>query len=160
VTRLARAQARELRAWLFEGRPPGSFDRSAVTTVAEAVAAVERDVEASHRVPIDSVTVGDCALTDSLQALMAAGREAAVNAALWSGAPTVSLYAEVEAGRVSLFVRDRGKGFDPEAVDKERRGIAESIRGRMARFGGTAVIRSASGQGTEVALVMPRGATR
>jgi signal transduction histidine kinase len=160
VTRLARAQERELRAWLFEGRPPGSFDRAAVTTVAQAVVAVERDVEASHRVPVDAVSVGDCELTDALQALMAAGREAAVNAALWSGAPAVSLYAEVEPGRVSLFVRDRGRGFDPEAVEKDRRGIAESIRGRMARFGGTAVIRSTLGQGTEVALVMPRGASR
>ena len=79
-----------------------------------------------------------------------------MNAAMWSGAPTVSLFVEVEAAQVSLFVRDRGKGFDPEAVDKERRGIAESIRARMARHGGTAVIRSATGQGTEVDLVMPR----
>ena len=156
VTRLARAQERELRAWLFEDRPPGSFDRAAVTTVSQAVAVVERDVEASHRVAVEAVTVGDCALTEELRALLAAGREAAVNAAVWSGAPTVSLYVEVETARVSMFVRDRGKGFDPAAVDGDRRGIAESIRGRMTRFGGTAVIRSALGQGTEVELVMPR----
>ena len=159
VTRLARAQERELRAWLFEGRSPGSFDESTVTTVAEAVAVIEGDVEALHKVPVDSVTVGDCPLTDDLRALLAAGREAAVNAALWSGAPSVSLFVEVEESQVSLFVRDRGRGFDPEAVSEERRGISQSIRARLARHGGTTVIRSAPGQGTEVALVMPRTAS-
>ena len=156
VTRLARAQERELRAWLFEGRSPGSFHESDVTTVGEAVAVIERDVEADHKVPVDAVTVGDCPLTDHLRALLAAGREATVNAALWSGAPSVSLFVEVEANAVSLFVRDRGHGFDPDAVGEERRGIAQSIRARMARHGGSAVIRSTPGQGTEVALVMPR----
>ena len=157
VTRLARAQERELRAWLFEGRPPGAFDADTVTTVAEALAVIEGEVEESHGVAVEAVVVGDCPLSDSLRALLAAGREAAVNAATWSGAPTVSLYLEVEAGAVSLFVRDRGKGFDPALVDGRRRGIAESIRGRMARHGGTATIRSAPGAGTEVELVMPRG---
>jgi signal transduction histidine kinase len=158
VTRLARAQERELRAWLFEGRPPGSFDRSEVTTVAQAVAVVERDVEATHHVAVETVTVGDCELTEDLRALLAAGREATVNAATWSGAPTVSLYVEVEPAKVSLFVRDRGKGFEPGEIGLDRRGIAESIRARVLRHGGTAAIRSAIGQGTEVELVMPRTA--
>jgi signal transduction histidine kinase len=79
-----------------------------------------------------------------------------VNAAAWSGAPTVSLFVEVEPTRVSLFVRDRGKGFDPSDVPGDRRGISDSIRARMARHGGTADIRSVFGEGTEVELVMPR----
>lgn len=155
VTRLARAQERELRAWLFEGRPPGSFDESAVATVTQAVSVIERDVEADHRVAVDTVTVGDCPLTDGLRALLSAAREATVNAAKWSGASTVSLFVEVESTRVSVFVRDRGKGFDPDAVDRDRQGIAESIRARVARHGGSAVVRSVPGQGTEVELVMP-----
>jgi len=155
VTRLARAQERELRAWLFEARPPGSFDASQVTTLAQGVAAVESEVEESHRVAVESVVVGDCALSDELRALLGAGREAAVNAAAWSGAPTVSLFAEVEPTRVSLFVRDRGKGFDPAGVPGDRRGISDSICARMARHGGTAHIRSIVGEGTEVELVMP-----
>jgi signal transduction histidine kinase len=155
VTRLARAQERELRAWLFEGRSPGSFNRE-VSTVAQAVSVIEGDVEASHRVAVDSVTVGDCELTTELRALLGAGREATVNAAKWSGAASVSIFVEVEPAQVSVFVRDRGKGFDPETVDADRKGIAESIRARMTRHGGTAVIRSALGQGTEVELVMPR----
>jgi signal transduction histidine kinase/phage shock protein PspC (stress-responsive transcriptional regulator) len=155
VTRLARAQERELRAWLFEARPPGSFDASLVTTLAEGIAVIERDVEESHGVPVESVVVGDRALTDELRSLLAAGREATVNAAVWSGADTVALYAEVEPARVSLFVRDRGKGFDPGAVTEDRRGISDSIRARMTRHGGTADIRSTPGEGTEVELVMP-----
>jgi signal transduction histidine kinase len=159
VTRLARAQERDLRAWLFEGRPPGSFNDADVSRVSQAVSIIERDVEASHRVAVETVTVGDCELTGELRALLAAGREAAVNAATWSGAPTVSLFVEVEPAQVSVFVRDRGTGFDPEAVTHDRRGIAESIHARMARCGGSAVIRSVPGQGTEVELVMPRTGT-
>jgi len=155
VTRLARAQERELRAWLFEGRSPGSFNRD-VSTVSQAVTVIEGDVEASHRVAVDSVTVGDCELTTELRALLAAGREATVNAAKWSGAASVSLFVEVEPAQVSVFVRDRGQGFDPDAVGDDRKGIAESIRARMTRHGGSVVIRSAPGQGTEVELVMPR----
>jgi signal transduction histidine kinase len=95
-----------------------------------------------------------------LRSLLAAGREAASNAAKWSGAPTLSLFGEVEARSVSLFVRDRGIGFDPEAVGDDRKGIAESIRGRMARHGGKVEIRSAPGGGTEVALTMSLDAAR
>ncbi|HLM95989.1 MAG TPA: PspC domain-containing protein [Acidimicrobiales bacterium] len=156
VTRLARAQERELRAWLFEGRAPGSFNEAEVTTVSQAVAVIVRDVEASHRVAVESVLVGDCELTGELRALLAAGREATVNAATWSGAPVVSIFVEVEPAQVSVFVRDRGQGFAPGAVARDRRGIAESIRARMTRHGGSAVIRSAPDQGTEIELIMPR----
>jgi signal transduction histidine kinase len=156
VTRLARAQERELRAWLFEGRPPGAFDDSQVSTVSDAVACIERDVEADHGISVETVVVGDCPLADNVQAVLAAGREALVNAAKWSGRPTASLFVEVEATRVSVFVRDRGAGFDPNLVGSDRRGIAESIKARVARHGGTAEVRSSPGEGTEVELVMPR----
>ncbi|HLI72479.1 MAG TPA: ATP-binding protein, partial [Acidimicrobiales bacterium] len=160
VTRLARAQERELRAWLFDGRAPGSFDATEVKTVAQAVGVIEEEVEAGHRVPVDTVAVGDCPLTEELSALLAAGREATVNAAKWSGADSVSLFVEVEPSRVSLFVRDRGRGFDPESVDGDRQGISQSINARMARYGGTVVIRSGPSTGTEVELVMPRREVR
>jgi signal transduction histidine kinase len=79
-----------------------------------------------------------------------------VNAAKWSGAKVVSLFAEVEPAEVSLFVRDRGRGFDPAAVPGDRKGLAESVRARMARHGGSAAVRSSHGEGTEVSLTMPR----
>lgn len=156
VARLARAQERELRSWLFEGRAPGSPGASDPTTLAAGAEQIARDVEASHEVAVEVVTVGDCDLDDDLRALLAAGREATVNAAKWSGAPTVSLFAEVEPSAVSMFVRDRGAGFDPGSVAADRRGLAESIGARMARHGGTSTIRSSPGQGTEVALHMAR----
>jgi signal transduction histidine kinase len=104
---------------------------------------------------VQLVMVGDCALTDGLRALLDAAKEATVNAAKWSNAPQASLYAEVEPDKVTLFVRDRGQGFDPDAVPTDRQGIAQSIRARMARYGGSVIIRSTPGEGTEVALTMP-----
>ena len=156
VAKLARAQERELRSWLFEGRAPGSFGAEGASTLSAAVEQIEREVEAAHGVAVDAVTVGDAPLDDELKALLAAGREATVNAAKWSGASSVSIFVEAEPKRVSMFVRDRGAGFDTEAVAGDRKGIAESIRGRMQRHGGTAVIRSVPGEGTEVELSLPR----
>jgi signal transduction histidine kinase len=155
VIQLARAQERELRSWLFDGRAPGSMEGQA-ETVADGVRLIQQEVEAQHGTPVDAVTVGDCELDDDLSALLAAAREATVNAAKWSGADVVSLFAEVEPASVSLFIRDRGRGFDPAAVPGDRKGLAESVQARVARRGGTATIRSAPGQGTEVALTIPR----
>jgi len=155
VVRLARAQERELRAWLFEGRPPGAIGEDAAM-LAEGVGLLQRQVEADHGISVHVVMVGDCELDDALRALLDAAREATVNAAKWSGADQVSVYAEVEPDTVMLYVRDRGRGFEPEVVPEDRQGIAQSIRARMARFGGSAVVRSAPGEGAEVQLSMPR----
>ena len=155
VIQYARAQERELRSWLFDGRAPGSLDDQA-KTFADGIRVIQQEVEAQHGISVEAVTVGDCNLNDDLAAMLAAAREATVNAAKWSGTSVVSLFAEVEPSEVSLFVRDRGKGFDPATVPGDRKGVAESIRGRMARRGGTATIRSAPGEGTEVSLTMPR----
>jgi signal transduction histidine kinase len=154
VVRLARAQERELREWLFEGRAPGTVSEDA-HRLAEGVGLVQRHVEADHGITVQVVMVGDCDLTEGLRALLDAAKEATVNSAKWSGAPQVSLYAEVEPDKVTLFVRDRGRGFDPDQVPADRQGIAQSIRARMARYGGSVIIRSTPGEGTEVALTMP-----
>jgi signal transduction histidine kinase len=153
VVQLARAQERDLRSWLFEGRAPGDADTS---SFAEGVRQIQRDVEAMHGVPVEVVIVGDCPLDDHVAALLAAGREATVNAAKWSGAAVISVFAEVEADKVNVAVRDRGKGFDPAAVPGDRKGVAESIHGRMSRHGGEASVQSAPGEGTKVTLTMPR----
>jgi len=157
VIQLARAQERELRSWLFDGLPPGSADGQG-TTLAGGVRLIQQEVEAQHGITVETVTVGDCELDDDLNALLAAAREATVNAAKWSGAPAVALFAEVEPAEVVVFVRDRGRGFDPEAVPGDRKGLAESIRARVARHGGSVTVRSAPGEGTEVSLMMPRDA--
>jgi len=159
VVSLARAQERELRSWLFDGKEPGSLDGLA-TTLSGGVRLIQQEVEAQHGVVVEAISVGDCALDDDLTALLAAAREATVNAAKWSGADTVSLFAEVEPTAVSVFVRDRGRGFDPTAVPEDRKGLAESVRARMERRGGSATVRSTPGEGTEVVLTMPRTASQ
>jgi signal transduction histidine kinase len=156
VAQLARAQERELRSWLFDGTAPGPFGEDDSTDLAAAVEQIAREVEGLHPVAVDNVTVGDCPLDAELRALMAATREATLNAAKWSGAPVVSIYSEVEPRRISVFVRDRGSGFERDAVATDRRGISESIEGRMTRHGGTAAVHTVTGEGTEVELVMPR----
>jgi signal transduction histidine kinase len=158
VIQYARAQERELRAWLFDGQAPGSMGDG--MTLAAGVRLIQQDVEAQHGMTVEAVTVGDCELDDDLAALLAAAREATVNAAKWSGAEVVSVFAEVEAAEVSLFVRDRGRGFDPAAVPPDRRGLAESVHARMTRRGGSVTVRSVPGEGTEVSLTMPRAAGR
>jgi signal transduction histidine kinase len=155
VIQLARGQERELRAWLFDDQAPGTIKGEGVT-LAAGIRKIQQDVENQHRIAVDAVTVGDCELDEDLEATLGAAREATVNAAKWSGSDTVSLFAEVEPESVSIFVRDRGCGFDPEAVSGDRKGLAESVRARMTRRGGTATIRSAPGEGTEVTLTMPR----
>ncbi len=157
VIQLARAQERELRSWLFDGRAPGSMDGLA-TTFAGGVRLIQQDVEAQHGVAVEAVTVGDCEIDEDLSALLAAAREATVNAAKWSGAKVVSLFSEVEPAEVSVFIRDRGCGFDPADVPDDRKGLAESVKARMARRGGSATVKSVLGEGTEVALTMHRAA--
>jgi signal transduction histidine kinase len=155
VVALARAQERELRTWLFDGRAPGSLD-GADQTLAAGVRQIQQEVEAQHGVAVEVVLVGDCELDEDLRALLGAGREATVNAVKWSGATVVAVFAEVEPDAVSLYVRDRGKGFDPETVPADRKGLAQSVHARMTRRGGTATVRSTPGEGTEVSLRMPR----
>lgn len=152
VATLARQQERELRAWLY-GNPP---DIDPDESVAAALQRVSEEVEDLHGVNVESVQVGDCPIDDRLAALVAASREALSNAARHSGARVVSAFLEVEAHQVTVFVRDRGCGFDPDHVPEDRRGIAESILGRLTRNGGKAAIRSQPGEGTEVELIMSR----
>jgi signal transduction histidine kinase len=153
VAALARRQERELRAWLA-GRPaPGQAAR--LTPALEA-AAVE--VEENHGVPVEVVVVGDRELDPAAEAVVAAAREAMTNAAKFGGGSVVDVYAECTAERLQVFVRDRGPGFDPVAVPADRRGVRESIVGRMERHGGRARITSAAGSGTEVELVLEHGA--
>jgi signal transduction histidine kinase len=151
VGRLARSQERELRAWLYDPKVVREGG-----TWAGLVAGMVADVEADHELTIDPVVVGDAPVDDALADLGAATREALVNAAKHSGATAADLYTEVTPDRVSVFVRDRGKGFDPTVVSDDRRGLRDSVHGRLTRLGGTAEIRSAPGEGTEVELVLPR----
>ncbi len=151
VARLARGQERELRTLLYDQQvAQGQFGEALRTAAAE--------IEDSYAVTVDVVVVGDTGLDEDLAAVVAAAREALVNAAKHSGVTSVSLYAEVEDDAVNVFVRDRGAGFDTEAVADDRQGVRGSIIARVERHGGTARVRSGAA-GTEVRVAMPRERT-
>jgi signal transduction histidine kinase len=107
-------------------------------------------------VRVELASGGDCPLDDDVRAVVLAAREAMQNAAKFAGTEEVSVYAEADDREVSVFVRDRGTGFDRAAVPPDRRGLAQSIEGRLARAGGRATITSQPGEGTEVELRLPR----
>ena len=152
VKALARTQERDLRARLFGERDPDERPAS----IAAALRAVAAEVEDAHRVKIEVVTVGDGPLDERTAALVAAAREALFNAARHAPDAPVSLFGEVDDGRVAAYVRDRGPGFDLEAVPADRRGVTDSIVARMVRHGGHAAVRTAPGGGCEVQLVLER----
>ncbi|MFH8614286.1 PspC domain-containing protein [Streptomyces sp. NPDC017979] len=157
VRRLARAQERELRNWLYKPEGTGKEEAEEPETLAEAVKRAAAEVEDKHGVPLEVVVVGDCPLDDKLSACMQAAREAMVNAAKYGGeGGAVQVFAEVEGRTVFVSVRDRGPGFDLDSVPDDRMGVRESIIGRMQRNGGTARLTSAPGEGTEVELSMER----
>jgi signal transduction histidine kinase/phage shock protein PspC (stress-responsive transcriptional regulator) len=147
VIRLVRRSERELRGWLY------------TPTVAEslrtAILALAADAEDSYAVTVDVVMVGETTTTPAIDALVQAVRESVVNSAKHSGAAAISVYAEAGAEEITVFVRDRGAGFDPDAIPPDRFGVRESVMARMQRHGGEAEIRSAPGSGTEVRLRLP-----
>jgi signal transduction histidine kinase len=151
VVALARAQERDLRAWLYEDpTAPSSSLRAALEETAA-------EVESLQGVPVEVVLVGDAPMDADLVALVRASREAMLNAARHSGAPSVDVFAEVDGRQVDVFVRDRGCGFDPDAVPVDRLGLRGSVIGRVERHGGTATVRSSPGEGTEVHLAVELG---
>jgi signal transduction histidine kinase len=150
VARLARAQERDLREWLYGAR------KSAAESFAEAIRAAAAEVEDRHGARLDVVTVGDAPLDPRLEACVAAAREAMVNAAKYAAEETISVYAELADERVEVFVKDRGPGFDLDQVAPDRMGVRGSILGRMERHGGHAEVRTAPGEGTEVRLTLKR----
>lgn len=168
VQRLARSQERQLRTWLYGpagyaagygSTTPGEQAAPVDQTFAACLAEAAGEVEDTYNMSVTPVIVGDAPMDQHLNALVAAAREAMVNAAKHAQVEEISVYAEIEDDTASVFVRDRGVGFDPAVVGSDRRGLAESIRGRMERHGGTASVQSSPGNGTEVELTVPvRGA--
>jgi signal transduction histidine kinase len=152
VATLARRQERELRAWLYPEREPATTG-----SLAEAIETAVAEIEELHGVRVELVRTGDAAADERVQALVLAAREAMANAAKHSGSEEVSVFVDASAGRIAVYVRDRGAGFDADSVPDDRRGIAHSIRERMERVDGTARITSTPGEGTEVELELPQG---
>ncbi len=151
VAAIARRQERELRGWLYADRPLGDETSSLLAALSSTAA----DVEELYGVRVELASAGDCPVDD---ALVLAAREAMANAAKHAGVEEIDVYLEVTDEAVSVFVRDRGTGFDPAGVPVGRGGLAESIERRLERAGGRATVTSAPGEGTEVELRLPREA--
>jgi signal transduction histidine kinase len=146
---LARRQERALREWLYGSAP------ATATSLASAVREMAADVEELYDVEIDVVLVGDRPMDEASAAVVGALREACVNAAKHSGESTWSVFVESGPAGIDAFVRDRGVGFDMARVPAGGHGLASSIGARVERVGGTVVIATAPGGGTEIELTVP-----
>ncbi len=153
VAALARRQERELRGWLYGDLPLGNGAASLAASLATAAA----DVEEAYDVRVELASAGDCPI-DGVEVIVLAAREAMTNAAKFAGVDEIDVYSEVTDDAVAVYVRDRGLGFDRTSVPADRRGLVESIEGRLERAGGEATIASALGEGTEVELRLARRA--
>jgi signal transduction histidine kinase/phage shock protein PspC (stress-responsive transcriptional regulator) len=151
MANLARRQERELRAWLYGDVPIGD-----PTTLHAAIEVLTTELEADHDTRIEAVIVGDQPLDEASRALIAALREATVNAARHADVDRIDIFVEADDTELTGFVRDTGIGFDPAAVPPDRHGINDSIIGRVERVGGTAVVETNLGAGTEVEIRIPR----
>lgn len=148
---LARRQDRELRAWLYGGDDP-----AAATTLGSALREAVSAVEESYGVTVDLVQPGDVPMGPRLEALVDATREAITNAAKHAGVSEISVLVRVGDDRATVFVRDRGAGFDLDAVPSDRAGLRDSITGRLARAGGRVAIDTRPGEGTDIEMSVPR----
>ncbi len=151
MVNLARRQERELRSWLHGDGRVGLSER-----LKEGLETAATHVEELHGIPIEVVVVGDVEADNAISGLIMAAREAMHNAAKHSGSARIDVFAEVAPASVDVFVRDTGAGFDLAAIPADRRGIRDSIEGRMHRLGGSASIHASIGNGTEVEMTMPR----
>lgn len=151
MAQLARRQERELRAWLY-----GTGRAGEPASLHAAIEAMTVEIENDHDVRVEAVVVGDQPLDEASRTLVAAVREAVVNAARHAGVQRVDVFVEADSGELTGYVRDTGKGFDPRTVPSDRRGISDSIVGRVQRAGGVALLHSQPGTGTEVEIKVPR----
>jgi len=144
VRYLARRQERQMRQTITEFRSP--FARS----VRARLEHICDDIEDVHRVEIDSVLRGDASLNDDSEAVLGLAREALVNAAKHSDVDTVDLYGELDDGCIHVFVRDRGRGFDPAAVGD---GQGHELVKRASAVEASVNVSSQAGEGTEVEIL-------
>src|SRR5439155_9855942 len=100
VAAISRRQERELRRWLY-----GTGVDSA-TTLEDGLADAAADVEELHGVRIELASSGRVPLDSAVEQLVLAAREAMTNAAKFSGADEISVYAEADKDAVAVFRRD------------------------------------------------------
>ena len=162
VVRLARSQERELRKWLFSDAMPAESSLAAALRTIAGEVEDQHGVKVSpghglrpgrwHRAPPELALPARAFHRSTRRHPRGPGQCRQTRRRL----PTIDLFAEVEPHQVSIFVRDRGAGFDPADVPDDRQGLSKSIHARIERRGGSVVIDSTLGRGTEVRITMPR----
>jgi signal transduction histidine kinase len=145
VARLARAQERGLRAWLYAGE---STDES---TIASALRGAAARIEDEYAVSVDVVNVGDCDLDELLRPIVHATGEALTNAAKHAGAAEITVELERRKGAVRVEVADDGIG----GAAAEHGGGLDGLGDRLAIVGGRIDVRSPRGAGTRVVVEVP-----
>jgi signal transduction histidine kinase len=151
MANLARRQERQLRSWLYGGAQQGEL-----VSLHAAIDALTVEIESDHDIRVEAVVVGDQPLDEQARVLVAALREALVNAARHADVDRVDVFVEADDAELTGYVRDTGRGFDPAVIPNDRRGISESIVGRVERSGGGVTLTSRPGAGTEIELRVPR----
>jgi signal transduction histidine kinase len=151
VAKLARRQEHALRAWMA-----GETDLSSAT-VGGALRDMVADVEDEQGIKVELTAIGDTKLDDRSEELIAAAREALRNSARHAPGAPVNVFLNINGHGIELFVRDDGPGFEFDAVPAERRGLRDAVIGRMSLTGGSAVVESTPGEGTEIVLKLPPG---
>lgn len=151
IHQLSRRQERELRSWLFSDNQHERKSES----VREALEAMASEIEGIWPVKIELVVVGDRPMDESCDQVIAATSEAIVNAAKHAQVQRIDVFADIKADVLSIWVRDEGVGFDPNAIDASRQGVRNSIIGRLERLNGRVEIYSQPGEGTEIEISCP-----
>ena len=136
---------------------PGE-DQVSLTAALEDAARRQGDLD------VAVTTVGELVLPGAVvRPLVAAVGQALGNVARHAGTRRAWVFAETEADRLVLTVRDDGRGFvlDEDALRAAGRfGLLRSIRGRVEQLGGELVVDSAPGRGTELEMRVPLTAGR
>lgn len=145
VRYLARRQERELRHTISEYQSPHEHSARAELQM------ICGEIEDIYRIEIDTVIRGDMECDDRINAMLAAAREALLNAAKHAGVTTVYLYAELKPDHIRLFVKDRGCGYDQDTAASDR-GLDNSLRRPAEDVGATVTVTTAPGVGTDVAI--------
>ena len=147
VRYLARREERDLRRAIADLRSEhDSSFRAAMLKVCD-------DIEDTYRVEVESVIRDDPETSAPLEAAIHATKEALVNAAKHSGSNRIDVYSEASPTQMTIYVRDRGRGFD-ESARKTGGGFDNSLLSRVREAGGSVSVVSSPGQGTEVTITM------
>jgi signal transduction histidine kinase len=151
----AAAALAEMRALIYQLRPPGLSEQGLVVALQQHVAAVGR----REGLTVNLEFAGEERYARGAeQQIYRIVQEALNNVVKHAGACRVAISLDIQPEVIRLHVVDDGTGFDPNVLDplSGRHLGLTSMRERASELGGNMALRSVPGQGTEVTVVVPR----